>query len=295
MKKFIFILMAICAVIPIRAEPLDTYHSSWHLVRETADEDGDTLAAVYNLTTESDFAHKDSNTVANGGPFRIRSLADPDSEGYSPGGAWMFAFCAKNYYVGSDNDVNNVFSFNIVGWAKTNGMLQNICEGNVILGTQAVITYPDGGDAVGSDVTVTDANYTYSTETFTVTDGSFDGMAAGMVAYVNSPNSVVTSGFYAITTYTDVNTIVMSGISSSENILTSNVTIQVNPAFWVDTITLDETTKWPSVAVLNSADNEMAFVAADLTGLEWIQVVVYDADAATGIQAGDVTVYGRRY
>jgi hypothetical protein len=65
--------------------------------------------------------------------------------------------------------------------------------------------------------------------------------------------------------------------------------------FWADTITLDETTKWNTVSVLNSGDNEVAIIHVDMAGLEWVQLCVYDADGATGIEAGDITCYGKRY
>jgi len=47
--------------------------------------------------------------------------------------------------------------------------------------------------------------------------------------------------------------------------------------------------------VINNADNEVANLVVDLTGLEWIQFVIYDADAETGEEAGNISVYGRRY
>jgi len=64
--------------------------------------------------------------------------------------------------------------------------------------------------------------------------------------------------------------------------------------WWADTITLDETTKWSSVAVINSGDNEVAQLVVETIGLEYLQFVIYDADG-TGTEANDVTVYGRPY
>lgn len=276
------------------AEPVDTYHSRWHLVRETADQDGDTRALCYNFTTQGNFANKDSSTVAAGGPFHIVSSGGGvgPHEGMSPGGAWMFAICGLNYDVANDNVVDNTFSFNVVGWSKTNGMLQNICEGSGILGTQAVIVYPDDdADALGMVCSETGVTYTDSSKTFTVTNEGFDGAAVGMMAYVTGTN--LTDGYYAVTTATDVNTIIMSGMTSTGD--NTDSTVDINPAFWVDTITLDETTKWPSVAVYNSADNEVAVIVMDTTGLEWVQFILYACDGASGIEAGDLTVYGRRY
>jgi len=123
-----------------------------------------------------------------------------------------------------------------------------------------------------------------------VTNEGFDGAVAGMLAYVTGTN--ITSGYYQVTIVTDANNVKIAVTATDDN---TDSTVQINPAFWADTINLDETTKWPSVAVYNSADNEMAFIVVDTIGLEWIQFVIYDADAATGEEAGDLTVYGRRF
>ena len=285
-------LVIIAALLkPTKAVPLDTYHSSWHLVRETADEDAAAFATEYNLTTEGNFANKDSSTVLAGGPFRIRSVnaGVGASEGYSIGSVWMFAICGKNY-----NNVDDTFSFNIIGWSKTNGMLQVIAEGDGVLGTQAVIVYPDGGDAVGELVSETGVAYDHTGGAedtyFTVTNEGFDGAVAGMLAYVTGTN--ITSGYYQVTVVTDTNNVKIAVTATDDN---DDSTVQINPAFWADTINLDETTKWPSVEKYNSGDNEVAFILVDTTGLEWIQFVVYAADAATNEEAGDITVFGRRY
>lgn len=289
----VVVIVFVVTILPIRqaeAEPLDTYHSSWHLVRETADEDGATFAAVYDLTTAGNFANKDSSTVANGGPFNIRSVNVNTGahEGYSAGGAWMFAICGKNY-----NNTDDTFSFNIIGWSKLNGMLQTVAEGNGTLGTQAVIVYPDGGTALGELVDMTAVTYDHSggaEETyFSKTDVGLN-VVAGMLAYVTGTN--ITSGYYQVTIVTDDDNIKIAVTASDDN---TDSTVQINPAFWADTIALDETTKWPAVSLHNSGDNEVAFIVVDTTGLEWVQFVIYDADAATGEEAGDLTVYGRRY
>ena len=204
----------------------------------------------------------------------------------------MFAICGENF-----NDVDDTFSFNLVGWSKTNGMLQNILEGNGVIGTQAVIIYPDGGDALGRTISETGVAYTHSTKTFTVTNRGFDGALEGMMARVTG--SGFTDEIVNITTVTDVNIIICDVTSTSTD--ATDATVQINPAFWADTITLDETTKWPmdmggdgnNVQVYNSGDNEVAVIVVDLTDIEWIQWIIYDADAATGEQAGNITVYGR--
>jgi hypothetical protein len=187
----------------LKAEPLDTYHSRWHLVKAVAAEDAADFATTIDLAgAEGDFAHKTANA------FRIASFQSGYGrhEGYSPGSKWMFAFC------GTDA-ADETFSFNLVGWAKANGMAQVICEGNGVLGTQDVVIYPGGGTATN--------------------------------------------------------------------------------AYWADTIELDETTKWPSVAVYNSADNEVAIIVVETTGLEWIDFVTYDVGG--GAEAASLGVYGRRY
>ena len=124
---------------PLLAEPIDTHHSSWHVIRANAAEDDTTFAAALALQTdEGNFANKPS------GAFHIVSGDVPGrGEGYSPGSKWMFALCGTH----EDGDV---FSFNVVGWAKTNGMAQVICEGDGVLGKQDVVIQPDGtADANG--------------------------------------------------------------------------------------------------------------------------------------------------
>ena len=188
-----------------RAEPVDTYHTRWQLVKTVAAEDGADFAATLDLAGgEGGFANKTSGAFQ----IRSRSAISSRSEGYSFGGAWIFSFCG----VGVENDT---FSFNLVGWAKTNGMAQVIAEGDGVLGTQDVVIYPSGA---------------------AVTDG-----------------------------------------------------------FWVDTINLDETTKWPSVAVYNSGDDEVALLVVDMTGLEWVDFITYDALSSQAGEANSVGVYGRGY
>ena len=307
----LLLVVTVCLMLPVllsKAAPLDTYHSSWHLVRETADEDGASFAAVYDLTGLSttisggNFAGKDTSTVLAGGAFKIPST-DPvgGHEGYSAGSKWMFAFCAKNYDVGADNIIDNTFSYSIVGWSKTNGMLQNIVAGTGTLGTQAVVVYPDSGDAIGALVDESLVVYDHGNEKFTVTNESFDGVVAGMVARVITDNdSNLTSGYYAVTTATNSNNIVCSGISSSSD---TTARVQINPAFWADTLAITSLVKWPldiwgdgaNPQVYNSAANEVCFLVLDLTGIEWIQVIIYDALPAQTVEAGDITVYGRRF
>lgn len=136
------ILLAICLIAGVMlhkivmAEPLDSYHTEWRLIRETATEDAANFAAVYDLAAaEGDFASKDSSTVAAGGPYQI--VPKPTNfGGASPGAVWQFA-------ISGGLAENDTFSFVIAAWSRTNGMLQVIAEGDGIIGTQDVVLYPD--------------------------------------------------------------------------------------------------------------------------------------------------------
>lgn len=273
-------------ILSVRAAPVDTYQSSWQLIRAEANEDGSSFAAVYNLTTEGNFDNKDSSTVANGGPFRI--IPQPGEVGTpskTPGTKWMFAMCGKCF-----NDTDDTFSFDVVGWSSVNGMAQVICTGDAVLGTQAVIAYPNSGDdALGELSSETSVTYTHATNTFTVTDAGFDGVVAGMIAYVTGKN--ITSGYYAVTTATDANNIIMLGITSTDN--NTDSTVQINPSFWADTINIDDVNTWPGIEVYNTANNSVCLLVIDLAGLEWIQFCIYDADAATSEEAGEIAVFGK--
>lgn len=285
----------------VKAEPTDSYHMGWSLVRSAAEQDGETFAAVYDLTgvgtTNGEFASK------SGDAFRIPSRNSRDGIGYAPGtNKWLFAICGKNY-----DDADDTFSFDMVGWAKGNGMMHVICEGSGVLGTQAVVIYPDGSDSLGELVDESSVTYTHATTKFTVTNEAFENVAAGMLARVTGSN--LTNAIVQVTTATDANNIVCSGVSSTDN--NTDSTVQINPAFWADTISLDEVTKWSgavadantangyyqmagNIAVLNSGDNEVSLLEVDLMGLEYIQFVFYDANA-TGGEAGDLRVYGRPF
>ena len=123
-----------------QAEPLDSYHKRWFLVRETATEDGADLAAVYALATnKGNFASKDPCSVILGGAFPIRS----SNRGISVGGAWAFIICGGL----ADDDT---FSFDILGWAIANGPAQVIAHGDGVIGTQDVVLYPDDSAAAAS-------------------------------------------------------------------------------------------------------------------------------------------------
>jgi hypothetical protein len=277
------------------AAPVDSYHSSWHLVRETANEDGATFAAVYALAgIESNFANMDSTGVLSGGAFRIPAFnpAGPH-EGWSAGQTWELMFCGENR-----NNVDDTFSFNVIGWNKLNGPLQVIAEGDGVLGTQSVVVFPDGGDALGPLVSLTGVTYDHTggaQETYFSKANVGLNVVAGMQAYVTGTN--ITSGFYQVTVVTDDDNIKIAVTATDDN---TDSTVQIAPSMWADTITLDETTKWPKfqgdlpgVGVYNSGDNEIAILQIQ-NPPEYMQVVVYDADGATGEEAGNITVYGRR-
>ncbi len=192
-----------------QAEPLDTYHSGWHVVRATAAEDGATFAAVIDLAgAEGDFANKDGNITT----FQIPSVnvGVGPNEGISAGAVWVFVFA------GTDA-ADETFSFDLVGWRKTNGMAQVICTGNGILGTQDVVLYPDD-------------------DSTTATNG-----------------------------------------------------------FWADTIVVDDITNWPgNIGLFNEGgNNQVTMLIVDMTGLEFVYPVIYDA--AGSAEAASITVFGARY
>jgi len=299
------VAMVVCIMPLAKAEPIDTYHAGWNLVRASDDEDGATFAAEYDLTGATagiSGAFEDMNSSA----FKIPSRSSSGGLGYAAGTKWVFAICGKLY-----DDVGGTFSFDLVGWAKGNGMLHVICEGNGDLGTQAVVNYPDGDDALGELISETGVTYTHATKTFTDTSdtGAFDGAAVGMMARVTSDGGF-TDAISPITTFTDANIFICSGLTSAAN--KTNATVQINPAMWADTITLDEITKWSgaladpnttygydkmagNITVLNDSDNQVALLVVDLAGLEYIHFVFYDCDGETGEEAGDIRVYGRPY
>ncbi len=180
----LLLLMVVCLLVldyhnESFAEPLDQYHSSLHLVRETAAEDGANFAAVYDLaSSEGDFASKDSSTVLNGGPFKISTFKnDVGHEGFSPGTRWMLTLCGTGV-----ND--DTFSFNIIGWAQRNGMLQVIAEGNGVLGTQDAVLYPDDS-AAATDVLWADTIVLDETTKWT------SAANEGVIAIINSGDNEV--------------------------------------------------------------------------------------------------------
>ena len=289
----------LCVVPLVLAEPIDTYHTGWNLVRASGDEDGATFAAEYDLTGVTDGisgAFEDMNSSA----FKIPSIPS-DGLGYAAGTKWEFVICGKLY-----EDVGGTFSYSLVGWAKGNGMLQVICEGTGALGDQAVVAYPGGDDALGELISTT-AAYTFSNNTLTVTDEGFDGAAVGMMGLVTGAG--LTDEIEDITTYTDANAIIFSGLADTAD---CTATVKINPSFWADTIVVTSPLKWSgaiadpntvtgyskmdgTLTVLNSADNEVAVLVVDLAGLEYIQFVFYDCDGANSEEAGDIRVYGRPY
>ena len=313
-RIFIAGLLLLCLVVGLAilpfstfAEPVDTYQTGWRVVRATNSEDGASFAAVYDLTgvgtTNGSFASKDTATVALKGAYHIRPT------GYAPlpvsaGSKWVFAFSGECF-----NDVDDTFAYTLVGWSQTNGMLQVICEGTGTLGTQAVGSYPDetDSDAFGRTVSVIDANYTHATETFvdSADAGSFSGAIVGMMARVTGTG--FTNEIVNITTVTDANTIVCDITTSSGN--GTDATVQFNVAFWADTLVVTDPGKWSSdlspdpnsiipgsIGVANAdGNNNVANLIVDLKGLEYIQFIIHDADASTGEQAGNVTVFGRPY
>ena len=128
------IIISASLVYKSEAEPVDTHHEGWFLIRALDNQDA--ANDIDNATTPvldldgaaGDFASKPS------GAFQITS----SNRGISKGGAWIFAIC------GTD-DVDEDLDFDVVGWAKRNGMAQVMCQGTGILGSQDVVLYPDTG------------------------------------------------------------------------------------------------------------------------------------------------------
>ena len=190
-------------LLPVQAEPLDTYHSDWNLIRDTGSEDGGDLDAVYDLTSEGGFASKGADA------FHIVSKDVITTQGgISAGAAW-------DIVVSGGIDEDDTFSWTLVGWARANGMLQVIANGTGAIGTQAVVIYPGG---------------------------------------IADPN-----------------------------------------AFWADTLVItDSPVLWNTVEVLNSGNDNVAFLHVDIAGLEWLQFIIYDADGS-GTEAANLTAFGKRY
>lgn len=299
----LLLVTAILCIVPlVRAEPIDTYHAGWNLVRASADEDGATFAEEYDLTGVTPGI---SGTFAdiNDTAFRIPSHGGVPGARHAPGTKWAFIICGKLY-----EDVGGTFAYSLVGWAKTNGMLQTIAEGTGALGDQTVVAYPEGDDALGELISETGVTYTHNTKTFTDTGdtGAFTGAAVGMMARLTSDGGF-TNSIQALTTVTDANVFICTGLTSAAD--KTNATVQINPSFWADTIVVTALTKWSAagiadantntmsnnITVLNSADNEVAVLVVDLAGLEYIQFVIYDADGANSEEAGDLRVYGRPF
>lgn len=62
---------------------------------------------------------------------------------------------------------------------------------------------------------------------------------------------------------------------------------------WADTINLDATDTWPSVNSFNNGNDSVSILCVDLTGLEYIAFVIYDANGTA--EASTIGVYGRPY
>jgi hypothetical protein len=117
-----------------------------------------------------------------------------------------------------------------------------------------------------------------------------------MMAYVTGTN--ITDGIYDVNGVTDANNITINVTASGD---TTDATVDMAVTYWADDLTLDATTKWPKaqgdlagINLYNDAANQIAVIEIQPAGLEWLQFVVYDADGATGEEAGNITVYGRR-
>ena len=127
--------------IPIRraaAVPLDRYNTGWIRIEDSAAEDAGDFATTIDLDgDEGVWSAKTAEAYEIPAYASNRALPYEMAMDVTAGTKWMFAF------FGTDA-ADETFSFNLVGWAATNGFAQVICEGNGILGTQDVVTEPNG-------------------------------------------------------------------------------------------------------------------------------------------------------
>ena len=144
MRKILTGLLVLMVAYAVYARPRDTYQAHWQLIKRTGTEDGLDFDTVYDLAAgEGNFANKNSASVADGGPFHIKSQRSDLGQYRSFGEKWQFIMCggvASGY----------TYEFTLVGWAPDNGPLQVICEGNGLTGDQDVVLFPDTGEAAAN-------------------------------------------------------------------------------------------------------------------------------------------------
>lgn len=103
--------------------------------RAEGDEDGASLAAGIDLTTEGNFAQKGDADRSVGGVWAL-----PKSGKESPANAVQF------YFTGGAA-ADKTFNAACFGYKESNGPALKVCELVAILGTQAMVEYPDSKQA----------------------------------------------------------------------------------------------------------------------------------------------------
>ncbi len=114
---------------------LDTIVSPYNVLRAEAIEDASTVAGLIDLTTQGDFANRSTEL----------SPIDIITEGNKLPGVTR-----KNkiqIIICGGDAANDTFDYGLYGWRHLNGPAEFMASGSGILGTQAVIIYPQGGAA----------------------------------------------------------------------------------------------------------------------------------------------------
>jgi len=148
------IVITACAIGALSTQV--TVHQPYHILRAEADED-----TAIDLTTAGAFASKPASAirlpVTGGGVSTVNAI--------------QIAF------IGGDT-ANDTFNWRLYGWRKDNGPAELIANGTGILGTQAVVTYPQGGTATDkfwADTLVVSAQFWMRTVTVTTVGGNSVG------------------------------------------------------------------------------------------------------------------------
>ena len=108
-----------------------TFTNRWFVCRAEANED----ASALDLTSAGDFANKPA------GAFEIPSNEDSPTIGYST--------LNNNHILAFSGGAaaGKTFSWKLYVYRISNGMAELVADGTAELGTQAVVTYPQGGSA----------------------------------------------------------------------------------------------------------------------------------------------------
>jgi len=144
---------------------LSTTLAGYSLLRAEANEN----TTLINLTTGGDFAHKPAAAkslkadIGEHGTFITKAGIDTTTAN-----GVQLIFCG-----GAAAD--KTFHYKIYAWKNANGPAEVVADGNGVLGTQAVVKYPDTAAAATSKFwadTLTVTGYWLKTVTSTATTGS---------------------------------------------------------------------------------------------------------------------------